>query len=377
MDRTLKVHELNEYLKASFEYDEILQNFWLVGQISNVKHYHLGGQVYFTLSDELSSISCVMFQSYYEKLKEFPAQGTEVIAKGSVRFFNKKGTLHFQCVTLLKKGEGSINAAFEALKQKLHQEGLFEVSRKKNLPKYPEAVALVTAYDSAAMWDVVKMLREGASHLPVYIVPAVMQGANSAQSIIEALATIQHKARSLRIEAVILARGGGSGEDLASFNDEALVRFIAQYSLPLVSAIGHEVDITLCDFVADLRVPTPTAAGQLFASSFIELKSNLSLAQSAMHELMNQRLLETRELIENVLKTAHELVNTSLQKHLTFFEFLFHRCKMADPLYKLRQGFSITRLSKTQEIVTKTGQINKGDILVTQVSEGQFLSEVL
>lgn len=263
------VEQLNAHIRQTLEGQ--LGVVWLQAEISNFKP-HSSGHFYFSLKDSKAQISAIMFRGFNSKLKFKPHDGLEVIVRGRITVYEPRGTYQIVCEAMEPVGAGALQKQFEQLKEKLKLEGLFEATRKKSIPAYPRHVAIVTSPTGAAIQDILNIMNRRAKNVELTIVPALVQGANAAASLCDSLT----QALKLPVDVIIIGRGGGSMEDLWSFNDEKLVRLIASAQIPIISAVGHEVDFTICDFVADLRAPTPSAAAELVAKSSIEISQKLN-----------------------------------------------------------------------------------------------------
>lgn len=280
----LSVEQLNLSVKQILEGQ--IGQVWVRGEISNFKA-HTSGHFYFSLKDAKSQISSVMFRGNNARLKFKPADGLEVIVRGRISVYEPRGNYQIICDMMEPVGAGALQKAFEQLKLKLKAEGLFESARKKTIPAYPRHVAIVTSPTGAAIRDILNVLSRRARGIQVTVVPTIVQGEAAAALVFAAL----EKAILLPgVDAVIIGRGGGSIEDMWCFNDEALARLIASSPIPIISAIGHEIDFTIADFVADLRAPTPSAAAELVAKSSSELITKIDSMQR-MLTLSLQKLL--------------------------------------------------------------------------------------
>lgn len=293
------VEQLNAHIRQTLENQ--LGIVWLQAEISNFKP-HSSGHFYFSLKDNKAQISAIMFRGHNSKLRFKPHDGLEVVVRGRITVYEPRGTYQIVCESMEPVGAGALQKQFEQLKEKLKLEGLFESSRKKPIPAYPRHVAIVTSPTGAAIQDILNIMNRRAKNVQITLVPALVQGAQAASSLCESL----EKALKLSVDVIIIGRGGGSMEDLWSFNDEKLARTIAASSIPIISAVGHEVDFTICDFVADLRAPTPSAAAELVAKSSIEIFQKLNhvdrLLNSNLRKFLNlktQKLqLTVRRLID-------------------------------------------------------------------------------
>lgn len=290
--KPLSVEQLNSQIKQLMEGN--FQTVWVKAEVSNFKP-HSSGHFYFSLKDAKSQISAVMFRGYNSKLKFRPEDGMEVIIRGRVSVYEPRGSYQILCDYMEPVGAGALQKAFEQLKLKLKTEGLFDVSRKKAIPPHPSRIAIVTSPTGAAIQDILNILTRRAPQLEVIVVPTVVQGADAAPLIREAFAKAQ---KIKNVDVIILGRGGGSIEDMWCFNDEGLARDIAVATVPVISAVGHEIDFTICDFVADLRAPTPSAAAELVAQSSAELKRRLTEIQKSIALTMSRKLKEVFQKVD-------------------------------------------------------------------------------
>ncbi len=309
MSQVFTVEQINNQLRSLIEGN--IGTVWIQAEISNFKP-HSSGHFYFSLKDSKSQISAMMFRGFNSKLKFKPHDGLEVIVRGKITVYEPRGTYSIACETMEPVGAGALQKQFEQLKEKLKNEGLFSPDRKKEIPHYPKKIAIVTSPTGAAIQDILNILNRRAKNIEVIVVPAIVQGAAAAASLIAGF----ESAERLNPDVIIIGRGGGSIEDMWCFNDETLARKIANSKIPVISAVGHEIDFTICDFVADLRAPTPSAAAELVAKSSAEVI---------------QRLMQLHKLLFNALQ---KIFNNKKQKLV----IAAHR--LADPQKKL-QDFSL------------------------------------
>src|SRR5215472_5782550 len=274
------------------EYSDI----WVEGEISNFRA-HDSGHLYFTLKDEGAQIRAVMFRSQARLLRFRPENGMQIVLRGRVTIFEGRGELQLSAEYLEPKGAGALQIAFEQLKAKLESEGLFDSSRKRPIPALPRSIGLVTSSTGAAVRDILNILRRRHHSASVLIYPAQVQGEAAA---VEVSAGVRYFNRARNVEVIIVARGGGSAEDLAAFNHEGLARTVAASVLPVISAIGHETDFTIVDFVADLRAPTPSAAAELVIRSRQEVEDHASQLRERLARAMRYRLLMMRQSLTEV-----------------------------------------------------------------------------
>ncbi|QNK55446.1 exodeoxyribonuclease VII large subunit [Paenibacillus sp. PAMC21692] len=297
--RVYSVKELNKYIRMKLENDIVLGDVWLRGEISNFTH-HSSGHMYFTLKDEGSRLKCVMFASHNARLPFIPREGAKVLARGNISVFERDGNYQFYCMAMQPDGIGSLYLAFEQLKEKLDQEGLFAASRKRSLPAFPKAIGVITSPTGAAVRDITTTLKRRYPIIPVYVYPVLVQGAGAAPAIVNA---IQAMNRFGECDVLIVGRGGGSLEELWAFNEEAVARAIADSAIPVISAVGHETDYTISDFVSDLRAATPTAAAELAVPHVAELGQGLERLKQRLDGAMRLRLRKDAERLERARRS--------------------------------------------------------------------------
>jgi exodeoxyribonuclease VII large subunit len=276
--------------------DASLGEGWVVGEISNAR-LAPSNHFYFTLKDSRSAINCVMFKSAFQRMRFKVSDGMEVIVRGRVQVFEQRGTLQLYAEEMEPRGVGALQVAFEQLKRRLEAEGLFDRARKRAIPYLPRRIGIVTALGGAGLRDMLRILFDRFLSMQVIFRPARVQGDGSAQEIAEAIADLN---RDGRAEVLIVGRGGGSLEDLWAFNEETVARAIFRSLIPVISAVGHEVDYTIADFVADLRAPTPTAAAQMVVPSLDELQERVASLGASLASVMERDLLARRESVDDL-----------------------------------------------------------------------------
>ncbi|QRG69799.1 exodeoxyribonuclease VII large subunit [Brevibacillus choshinensis] len=287
----LSVSDLNRYIKMVLEKDPRLQDVWVRGEISNFTH-HSSGHMYFTLKDNQSRIKVVMFASYNRFLRFLPKDGTKAIVRGSISAFERDGAYQLYAKEMQPDGLGSLYLAFEQLKEKLAVEGLFAAERKRPLPRFPKRVGVVTSPTGAAIRDICTTIRRRYPQAEIVLSPAVVQGVEAPASIISAIRMINSQPD---IDVLIVGRGGGSIEELWAFNDEQVARAIAASMIPVISAVGHETDVTIADFVADVRAATPTAAAELAVPHYLEWVERVRQFDARIHRAVHNRITDQRK----------------------------------------------------------------------------------
>lgn len=302
-EQAITVKELTRYIKARLEQDTRLSDVWVRGEISNFTR-HSSGHMYFTLKDADSRVKAIMFASYNQRLPFIPKDGTKVLAKGGISVYERDGQYQMYVTQMQPDGVGSLYLAYEQLKQRLEAEGLFAVHRKKTIPRFPRAIGVVTSPTGAAVRDIIITLQRRFPAIPVQLYPVLVQGTQAAPSIVKAIRRLNEAGE---VDLLIVGRGGGSLEELWAFNEEAVARAIHASLIPVISAVGHETDFTIADFVADLRAATPTAAAELAVPHHMELRQQLAVEQERMRRALQRRLQESRERLARAQRSPYLL----------------------------------------------------------------------
>ncbi len=391
--RVLTVSAINAYIRQKFEADYTLQDLWLEGEISNWKRA-ASGHIYFTLRDAQAGLRCVIWRSQAGRLIYLPQRdGEAVLAHGYISVYEAGGNYQFYVDNLEPAGQGDLHARFEQLKALLAAEGLFEAELKQPLPPFPRRIGLVTSPDGAALRDILNVLRRRYPLAQVILSPTTVQGDNAPAQIIAALDAMARQP----VELIILARGGGSLEDLWAFNDEALARAIVACSIPIITGVGHEIDFTIADFVADVRAPTPSAAAELATPDRLELEralrsyqlalidaARLSIAlirtdlhrqQWALDRLSPQSSLNNnRQRIDALTGRVDQFLRHHLVLHRERITTLTARLETLNPQATLSRGYAIVHHRET--VITKKAQVSPGDDIVVKISDGEFKAAV-
>ncbi|MEG1834820.1 MAG: exodeoxyribonuclease VII large subunit [Oscillospiraceae bacterium] len=292
----LTVSQINTYIKSIFDADFNLQNVFLIGEISNFTNHYKTGHFYFTLKDDNSSIRAVMFKSSASRIKFAPDNGMRVVLRGRVSLFEATGQYQIYVDDMQPDGIGSLNLAYEQLKQKLADEGLFNVSNKKAIPKYPNKIGVITSPTGAAVKDILTILERRFPLSEILFYPSLVQGENAPMQLINGLNELE----SRNVDTIIIGRGGGSIEDLWAFNDEKLARTIFSLNTPVISAVGHETDYTICDFVSDLRAATPSAGAELAVPDKIDEKKYVNSISNAINSLIVSKIKSERKRVDEI-----------------------------------------------------------------------------
>lgn len=387
------VTELNSYVKSLLDNDENLKNVFVTGEISNFKN-HYSGHMYMTIKDECGAIKAVMFSSYASRLKFVPENGMKVIIFGSVSLYNKDGSYQLYINDMQPDGIGALNLAFEQLKEKLGKEGLFNTEFKKPIPEFPQKIGVMTAPDGAAVRDIFSVLKRRYPVAEIVFCPVAVQGQSAAPEIAKAIRLFNEQNAA---DVLIVGRGGGSLEDLWAFNEEIVARAIFESEIPVISAVGHETDFTIADFVSDLRAPTPSAAAELAVPDIFELKAGLVGLKQHLSVLMRNKLTNEREYLENmekrlnllsptnkILNSRQELSNLyekiansvtlKLSDEKAKISVLSSKLNALSPLAVLSRGYSI---AYNNELPLKSvNDVEKGDNIKVRVADGEISANV-
>lgn len=297
--RIYSIKELNRYIRMKLESDNVLSEVWIRGEISNFTH-HSSGHMYFTLKDADSRIKTIMFASHNQRLPFIPKEGTRVIAKGNVSVYERDGQYQFYVTQMQPDGVGSLYLAYEQLKSKLESAGWFLPERKKAIPRFPKVIGVVTSPTGAAVRDIITTLERRYPRANVILYPVLVQGKGAAPSIVKAIKALNESAEA---DVLIVGRGGGSLEELWAFNEEIVAHAIYHSSIPVISAVGHETDFTIADFVADLRAATPTAAAELAVPHQAELMATIKQRQNMLYRLVQSKVEQAQVSLKRVQRS--------------------------------------------------------------------------
>ena len=389
----ITVSELNNYVKQKIDGDEFLNNVYVRGEISNCK-LHYTGHIYFTLKDEKSLIKCVMFKSYTPHLTFVPKDGMKVMVFGSVSVFERDGVYQIYAKAMKEDGIGTLYEAYEKLKAKLEAEGLFDASHKKPIPQFPKEIGVLTASTGAVIRDIINVSTRRNPNVHITLLPVPVQGPTAAEAIVEGIKKMNELKK---VDVIILGRGGGSLEDLWPFNEEIVARAIYDSEIPIISAVGHETDFSISDFVADLRAPTPSAAAELavpniedvkYTISQIEnrckilLKKKVELKKMQFEKCMQSKALadplgkinENRMVIDNEVKNLCNLIKIKMSNFETLLTKNITRIDGLSPLKIMARGYLISQ--KDGKIVKSVKGISKNDVIDLRYSDGMAKATV-
>ena len=392
--KPITVTELNSYVKQKIGEDEYLNNVLVRGEISNFKN-HYTGHLYFTLKDENSLIKCIMFKSYTQNLNFVPKDGMKVVVFGTVSVFERDGIYQIYCKSMQNDGIGDLYTKYEELKNKLQIEGLFDEKYKKTIPYMPKVIGVLTSQTGAVIRDIINVSTRRNPNVYIRLLPVPVQGEGAAEKIADAIRLMNEKCLA---DVIILARGGGSLEDLWPFNEEAVARAIFNSELPVISAVGHETDFTIADFVADLRAPTPSAAAELAVKDVnmvrdvlenynkryrLALKKKVELMKLRYEKCMQnrafkeplQKINEKYIQIDMIVKRMELKATDKLNKSKNQAATVISKLDALSPLKTLIRGYSITQFNG--KIVKSSKELNKDDEVSIRFTDGEKMARIL
>ena len=372
--RVITVKELNNYIKNKIDSDMLLSLVCVRGEISNFKHYLSSGHMYFTLKDDDASISAVMYRGAASTLDFLPRDGVKVRVKGSVSIYSPTGKYQMVVREMTKAGLGDLHVAYEALKKKLFEEGLFDSERKRSIPAIPKKVGIITSKFGAALQDMLSISRRRYPIAEIAVYPSLVQGPDAPQSLIGGIEYFNRAEPDT--DVIIIGRGGGSIEDLWAFNDERLARCIFDSNIPVISAVGHETDYTICDFVADLRAPTPSAAAELAFPDTSDLIAVLSNIKATMTSVMQEKISDAEALLSEY--SPEKIQKLLERKYVHSFTRLSEASAQLNSLMLAHVRMSEKELLSCAELLEANSPfkiLSKGYSVVTD-NEGRCVSSV-
>ena len=415
-DKYLTVTAITKYLKHKFDIDDNLRKVYLKGEISNFKA-HTTGHLYFSIKDENSKINAIMFRTNASKLNFKPLEGSKVMIEGTISVYEATGSYQVYVTDMQEDGIGNMYIEYQKLKEKLQKEGLFDPKYKKALPKYPNKIGIVTASTGAAIRDIISTIKRRYPICETILFPCLVQGENAAKDIKNKI----DYASQTNIDVLIVGRGGGSFEDLNAFNDEGVARSIFASKIPIISAVGHEIDFTIADFVADLRAPTPTGAAEIAVPNIVDLKSSLGQYKIRLNEVIMKKVKYLKLYMDSIknsfviknpkvifenkkqdLDLKLEKINRLIYDKVNFYKIrlekyksnyilnnpknlyekqqiklnnLIEKLEIINPLSVLKRGYSLTY--KENIIVRSINDVNKNDLLNVKISDGSLKVSVV
>ena len=393
MKNVYTVRQVNSYIKNMFAQDFMLNRIYVKGEVSNLK-YHTSGHIYFSLKDESGTIACVMFAGSRSGLSFRMEEGQQIIVLGVVDVYARDGKYQLYARKIVRDGVGLLYERFELLKKELQEMGMFAPEYKQEIPKYIRRLGVVTAPTGAAVRDIINITKRRNPFVQIILYPALVQGEGASESIVKGI----HALEAEKVDVMIVGRGGGSMEDLWAFNEEAVARAVFDCSVPVISAVGHETDTTIIDFVADLRAPTPSAAAELAVYDFMEMKKNLKLREERLLHFMQlilerkrqkleqyslrmrayhpqQRLNEQRQFAADAENRLRREMMRRLEQEKYRLGLMAERLKGLSPLEKLSQGYAYVENSSGANVRT-VSNVKQGEQITVYVTDGRIRAEV-
>lgn len=393
--RVYSVGQINRYIRNLFENDFVLNDFWVKGEISNFKA-HSSGHLYFTLKDASASIQCIMFREEAEMLPFLPTNGISAAIFGYASVYEKTGQYQIYVEWIEPLGVGSISIGFEQLKEKLATEGLFDEEYKREICEYPKCVAVITSPTGAAVRDVIKIIKRRNKSVKIAVVPVLVQGEYAVESIVKGIHLVNQWAKA---DTIILGRGGGSMEDLSAFNHEKVARAIFSSDIPVISAVGHETDFTIADFVADVRASTPSAAAEIAVKNTEDASQHLQDVITILQNSFDNCVLKWKKRLEMVIQSSVlaqpeiwiqkqkedlEQIEKRIQKEMLHcfkmkqiqYDTLQKRLQTASPFAVLERGYLLAE-NERGESITSVEKVQKGDIVILHFGDGTVKTKVL
>ena len=393
MKNVYTVRQVNSYIKNMFAQDFMLNRIYVKGEVSNLK-YHTSGHIYFSLKDESGTIACVMFAGSRSGLSFRMEEGQQIIVLGVVDVYARDGKYQLYARKIVRDGVGLLYERFELLKKELQEMGMFAPEYKQKIPKYIRRLGVVTAPTGAAVRDIINITKRRNPFVQIILYPALVQGEGASESIVKGI----HALEAEKVDVMIVGRGGGSMEDLWAFNEEAVARAVFDCSVPVISAVGHETDTTIIDFVEDLRAPTPSAAAELAVYDFMEMKKNLKLREERLLHFMQlilerkrqkleqyslrmrayhpqQRLNEQRQFAADAENRLRREMMRRLEQEKYRLGLMAERLKGLSPLEKLSQGYAYVENSSGANVRT-VSNVKQGEQITVYVTDGRIRAEV-
>ncbi|MDD2377881.1 MAG: exodeoxyribonuclease VII large subunit [Bacilli bacterium] len=387
-NKYLTVSAITQYLKHKFDSDEHLKTVFIKGEVSNFKS-HSTGHLYFSIKDETSKINAIMFSSSAKKITFKPADGVKVLVVGRISVYEATGNYQIYVDEMLEDGVGNLYLTFEKLKEQLSKEGLFDEKYKKPIPRIPKRVGVVTAPTGAAIKDILSTIKRRFPVCEVILFPSLVQGDNAKDDIVKNIKL----AENYELDLLIVGRGGGSIEDLWAFNEEVVARAIFNSSIPIISAVGHEVDFTIADFVADLRAPTPTGAAEMAVPNIVDLVKYLNNLNIRLNEYIyrkinyNKLLLDTfknsfilknpmimydnkKQNLDLINERLNNIINYKLERVTINLNRMIEKLELLNPLGVLKRGYSI--VYKDDKVISNTSKIKENDLLKIKLLKGDI-----
>ena len=393
MKNVYTIRQVNAYIKNMFQQDFMLNRIYVKGEVSNCK-YHSSGHIYFSLKDDTGVITCVMFAGQRSGLAFQMKEGQAVIVLGNIQLYEQAGRHQLYATQIMLDGVGALHEKFQQLKSELEEMGMFAPEYKQHIPKYVQTLGIVTAPTGAAIRDMIQVAQRRNPFVQVILYPALVQGAGAAKSIVKGIQALEREA----VDVIIVGRGGGSLEDLWAFNEEIVARAVFECRVPIISAVGHETDTTIIDYVSDLRAPTPSAAAELAVFEYQKVMQQLREVRLQLQSTMQRQveyyqmkikqyelqishkhpihqIREQKQRVADMQIEMQQCIYQSLERNKHRLQLLIERMKGLSPLEKMNQGYSYVE-SKEKQNIRSISQVRKQDVLNIYVLDGTIEVEV-
>ena len=364
------VSDVNRYIKTVISQDENLKFITVKGELSNFKR-GANNHLYFSLKDKDSLINCAMFATYANKLIFEPKDGDEVLVMASVDVYTARGSYQLIVYEMDSVGQGAMLLELEKLKRKLQKEGLFDESRKRDINIYPKAIGVITARNGAAIKDIVTNINRRFPLCQIYFFPSAVQGDDAPKELLQAF----KKSQEYDLDTLIIGRGGGASEDLSAFNDETLVRAVAESKFPVIAAVGHEIDTTLIDYVADKRASTPTGAAELATVDMREIEQTFQYDIETMQKSLRDRVADTKKDIEDLKEQLYKSIKDRINELSKDIKARENQLEALNPKKVLKRGYSISA-NKDGQVIKSIKDVKKGEKITTTLCDGTIISTI-
>lgn len=389
----ISISQLNNYIKGLIDETPFLNNVFIKGEISNFKA-HTRGHYYFTLKDDTSRLNAIMFSSSTKNIKFIPEDGMQVLVSGRISVYEATGNYQIYVNDMIADGIGSLYLKFESLKKELAQKGVFDVNHKLPIPKFPKKIGMITASTGAAIRDILTTIKRRYNLVETILFPTLVQGEGAKESIVNSI----NKAQNFDLDLIILGRGGGSIEDLWAFNELIVAKAIYDCKIPIISAVGHEIDFTISDYVSDLRAATPTAAAELAVPNIIEIKENIYQTKLNAVKNMNNILNNNKNKLDSLkdsfilknpmslyavkeqkLSNLIDILNNNtknlLNKNNSKYDLCINKLKLLNPLYILEKGYSV--VYNNNKIINNINDLKINDLLDIKLFKGNIKAKIM
>lgn len=372
--RTLTISELNGYISKTIKGDPILQGVYVEGEVSNLK-FHSSGNIYFALKDDDSKINCMIFKENQDLDRTFK-EGDKVVCKGKVNYYDKDGSITLIVTHLEKKGLGELYKQFLELKARLEKEGLFDFDKKKPIPQMATKIGVISSATGAVIRDIYNVIKNRFPKVEILLYPSAVQGETASMDIISGIEFFNKEKKSSRVELIILARGGGSYEELMPFNDENLAYSIFHSKIPIISAVGHETDFTIADFVADYRASTPSMAAELAVPKLTNIMEDLESKLKLINREMHNKTMFYQENLNGMKNSLNQIMESKLSNHELMLNSQKAQLMLLNPLNLLERGYAAV-YSEEEKPIIRANEVKMEDVVNIRFFDGTVKAKII